>query len=68
MAQERERREQERKRDYRLQIQQRNLGVRARVQCVWGSGWGGCLPACLSVWPVWVGLGGKSVVGMLPHA
>lgn len=29
MAQERERRELERKRDYRLQIQQRNLGVRA---------------------------------------
>lgn len=38
MAQERERRELERKRDYRLQVQQRNLGVRVcalgRVDCV----------------------------------
>lgn len=34
MAQERERRELERKRDYRLQIQQRNLGVRACVCAV----------------------------------
>lgn len=31
MAQERERREQERRRDYRLQVQQRNLGERDAV-------------------------------------